>query len=156
MASIKEFIKAKGDLSIVLTGPDGNVKDNIDIKNTVVTVGKNWIASRMKDGGPAQMTHMSIGSGATGAGEAVIGDTQLVTEEARVALGTAGGAVTDNTIQYTATFGTAAAPNTGITEAGIFNAVGANAGTMLCRTTFNVVNKGPDDTLTITWTVTIS
>jgi hypothetical protein len=27
---------------------------------------------------------------------------------------------------------------------------------MLCRTTFAVVNKGNDDTMSITWTVTIS
>jgi len=29
-------------------------------------------------------------------------------------------------------------------------------GTMLCRTTFNAVNKGNDDTLQITWTITVS
>jgi hypothetical protein len=27
---------------------------------------------------------------------------------------------------------------------------------MLCRTTFNAVNKGNDDTLQITWTITVS
>jgi hypothetical protein len=41
-----------------------------------------------------------------------------------------------------------------ITEAGILNA--GTAGTMLCRTVFSVVNKDAGDTLSITWTVTIS
>ena len=41
-----------------------------------------------------------------------------------------------------------------ITEAGIFNA--SSSGTMLCRTVFSVVNKGASDSMTITWTVTVS
>lgn len=69
-----------------------------------------------------------------------------------------------NTITYACTF----APGTGtgaIVEAGIFNdsspshtetVSGLVGGVMLCRTTFAVVNKGADDTMSITWTVTIS
>ena len=41
-----------------------------------------------------------------------------------------------------------------LTEAGIFNA--SSSGTMLCRTEFSVVNKGASDSMTITWTVTVS
>jgi hypothetical protein len=41
-----------------------------------------------------------------------------------------------------------------ITEAGIFNA--ATGGTMLCRTTFPVINKGSADSLAVTWVVTVS
>jgi len=41
-----------------------------------------------------------------------------------------------------------------ITEAGIFNA--SSSGTLLCRTVFSVVNKGASDSMTITWTVTVS
>ena len=41
-----------------------------------------------------------------------------------------------------------------LTEAGVFNA--ASSGTMLCRTEFAVVNKGAADSMTITWTVTVS
>jgi len=41
-----------------------------------------------------------------------------------------------------------------VTEAGIFNA--SSAGTMLCRTTFSVINKAAADTLGITWTVTVN
>jgi hypothetical protein len=41
-----------------------------------------------------------------------------------------------------------------VVEAAIFNA--ASAGTMLCRTTFAVVNKGANDGMSITWTITVS
>ena len=41
-----------------------------------------------------------------------------------------------------------------VTEAGIFNA--ATSGTMLCRTTFDVINKGASDTMSVTWTITVS
>ena len=41
-----------------------------------------------------------------------------------------------------------------VTEAGIFNA--ASGGTMLCRTVFSVVNKGADDSLSVTWTITLT
>jgi hypothetical protein len=36
----------------------------------------------------------------------------------------------------------------------VFNA--SSSGTLLCRTTFSVVNKGAADTLKITWTLTVS
>jgi hypothetical protein len=56
-------------------------------------------------------------------------------------------------VSYAATF--PAGTGTGaVVEAGIFNA--SSAGTMLCRTTFDVVNKGADDAMSVTWTVTIS
>jgi hypothetical protein len=99
-------------------------------------------------GTPTAMSHMAIGSGTT---DPVIGDTSLETELGRVALtssASAGAVVT-----YVASFG--AGTGTGaVTEAGIFNA--SSAGTMLCRTEFAVVNKGADDSMTITWTVTVS
>jgi hypothetical protein len=41
-----------------------------------------------------------------------------------------------------------------VTEAGVFNA--ATGGDMLCRTVFDVVNKAADDTMAITWTVTLA
>jgi len=61
----------------------------------------------------------------------------------------------DNVITYVATY----APGVGtgaITEAGIFNDSAANTGDLLCRTTFLVVNKAIDDSMVITWTITIS
>ena len=56
-------------------------------------------------------------------------------------------------VTYVATFG--AGTGTGaVTEAGILNA--SSSGTLLCRTEFSVVNKGSSDSMTVTWTVTVS
>ena len=119
--------------------------------NLVVTAGKNWVAGRFKDGSiPDEMSHMAIGSADTAP---AAGNTALATELNRIALTTAGGTVSTNTVQYDASW-TSAAAAYAIKEAGIFNA--ASGGTMLARTTFAVINKGTDDTVSISWTITVS
>lgn len=142
-----ELLKAKGRLSIQITGPDGKVKDERTVDNLVVTAGLGYIASRMKDATAAVMSHMAIGSGTAAA---AAGNTALGTELGRVALTST--TVSGSGVSYIATFG----PSVGtgaVTEAGLFN--GATSGTMLCRTVFSVVNKDAGDTMSITWTVTI-
>ena len=117
--------------------------------NLVVTSGKEWVAKRMA-GQDSKMTHMAIGTGTTAAAAA---QTALVTELERNAMTVSGGTVSTNTIQYAATY--AAGDGTGaITEAGIFDA--STGGDMLARTVFSVVNKGAADSMTITWTITVS
>ena len=119
--------------------------------NLVVTAGKNWVAGRFKDGSiPDEMSHMAIGSADTAA---AAGNTALATELNRIALTTDGGTVSTNTVQYDASW-TSAAAAYAIKEAGIFN--DASAGIMLARTTFAVINKGTDDTVSISWTITVS
>ena len=119
--------------------------------NLVGTAGKNWVAGRFKDGSiPDEMSHMAIGSADTAP---AAGNTALATELNRIALTTDGGTVSTNTVQYDASW-TSAAAAYAIKEAGIFNA--ATGGTMLARTTFAVINKGTDDTVSISWTITVS
>jgi hypothetical protein len=143
-----ENLKASGSLRVVVTGADGKVKEEHNFRNLVVTVGKNFVASRMVGATANVMSHMAVGSGTTAAAP---GDTALGSELGRVALATS--TATTNVVSYTATF--PAGTGTGaVTEAGIFNA--SSAGTMLCRTVFSVVNKGVDDALSVTWTITIS
>lgn len=144
----QDLIKATGKLEIRLFDKDGNLKDSRDINNLVVTVGKNFIASRMVGVASAVMSHMGIGSGAVAA---AAGDTTLGSQLARVALtsGTAAAAIATFVASFGAGVGTGA-----VTEAGIFN--DAAAGSMLARTVFAVVNKGADDSMSITWTVTVS
>lgn len=146
---IQEQMSVKGRLSVVLFDADGKVKQSQDIPNLVVNTGLAFIASRMKDTTDAAMSHMAVGSGTTAA---AAGNTALETQiGSRVSLTST--TVTANATAYVATF--AAGTGTGaITEAGIFNA--STAGTMLCRTVFSVVNKGADDTLQITWTITLN
>lgn len=149
MSTINEGLKATGQLVITVRGEDGKVKDERKVSNLVVTTGRNFIASRMANTSPSGMSHMGVGSGVTAP---ALGDTALESQlGSRVSLTSS---TTDaNVTTYTATF----APGEGsgaVTEAGIFNA--ATAGTMLCRTTFDVVNKGAGDTLAISWSVTIN
>ena len=146
---IIDNMKAKGRLSIVLKDADGNIKDQREVDNLVVSAGLDYIASRMKDATATAMSHMALGSGTTAA---AAGDTDLESVlGSREALDST--TVTDNTVQYISSF--EAGDGTGaVTEAGIFNA--STGGTMLCRTVFDVVNKGANDTLSITWTITIS
>jgi hypothetical protein len=145
---LNDAIKVTGELRITVTNPEGNIKQEVVIPNLVVTVGKNFIASRMKDATATAMTHMAIGSGTTAA---AVGDTTLGTELGRVTLTST--TVTTNNVAYVATF--PAGTGTGaVTEAGLFNA--SSSGTLLCRTVFSVINKGAADTLGITWTVTVN
>jgi len=147
---LNDAIKVTGELRITLTNPEGNIKQEVVVPNLVVTVGKNYIASRMKDATATAMTHMEVGTGTTAA---AAGDTTLQTAVASSRVTLTSTTVTTNSVAYVATF--PAGTGTGaLTEAGIFNA--SSAGTMLCRTVFSVINKGAADTLGITWTVTVN
>jgi hypothetical protein len=144
----QELLNMKGELKIVLTDAEGNVKDTRDVKNLVVTVGKNYIATRIVGVASDIMSHMAIG---TGTATPAVANTTLGTEAGRVTLASASAA--NNQVTYTATF--PAGTGTGaITEAGVFNQ--SSAGIMLCRTTFPVVNKAAGDSIAITWVVTVS
>lgn len=145
---LNEQIKVTGDLVVVITGPDGKEKERRELKNLVVTAGKGFIASRMVGTAANVMSHMAIGSGTTAA---AAGDTTLGTELGRVSLGSssASGAVATYVATFPAGTGTGA-----VTEAGIFNS--GTTGTLLCRTVFSVVNKGADDAISITWSITVS
>ena len=140
---INDGLKLKGKLSIAL---NDEVVQEVD--NLVVTAGKGYVASRMKDASATAMSHMAIGSGTT---NPAASDTAVETELGRVALTSTN--VSSAVVTYVATF--AAGTGTGaVTEAGILNA--SSGGSMLCRTEFSVVNKGSSDSMTITWTVTVS
>jgi|TARA_B100000085_G_scaffold281229_1_gene307439 hypothetical protein len=144
----KEELKVTGGLKVEVKDKDGNVKDTRELKNLVVTAGLGYIASRMKEATATAMSHMAIGTDNTAA---AAGDTALGTEAARQALTST--TVSSNTVEYVASF--AAGTGTGaITEAGVLN--NSSGGTLLCRTVFSVVNKGASDSMTITWTITIS
>jgi hypothetical protein len=138
-----ESLTMTGRLEIALNGE--LVKE---VPNLVVTAGKEYVASRMKDTTKNAMSHMAVGSGST---SPAAGDTALGSELDRQTLTSS--TVSSNEITYVATF--AAGDGTGaLTEAALFNA--ASGGDMLCRTTFGVINKGAADSMTITWVVTVS
>jgi hypothetical protein len=140
---LKEQTKASGMVTITLTKPNGETKV-FKIKNLVVIAGLVHIVERMTAAASAAMSHMALG---TGTATPVAGNTSLQTQAgARKAFSsvTPSGA----SITYAATFAPGEATGA-LAEAGIFNA--STGGTMLCRTTFPVVNKQAADTLQITW-----
>lgn len=145
---MNDGLKLRGDVALVLRDKKGNVKEERNIKNLIVDTGLNFICDRMKNDETA-MTHMALGSGSTAA---AAGDTTLGSQlGSREALDSS--TVTNNEIVYVASFEAGDATGA-VTEAGIFNA--STGGTMLCRTVFSVVNKAADDTLSVTWTITLS
>ena len=149
---INENLKLSGQLNIVLKDKAGNIKDEREVKNLVVNKGLEYIASRMKDTSKSVMSHMGLGSGTTAAAAS---QTDLVTLlGSREALDSTTIAGSNNEkIVYVSAFEAGDATGA-VTEAGIFNA--ATSGDMLCRTVFSVVNKAADDTMSVTWTITLS
>ena len=82
---IVDDLKLTGRLTVDLVAEDGTIKDTQEIPNLVVTTGKTFVASRMAGTASGVMSHMAIGTSNTAA---VVGDTSLASEVARVALTT--------------------------------------------------------------------
>jgi hypothetical protein len=148
---ITDTIKAIGNLEILRYDSNGKLVEKKDVTNLVTHVGKVYMTQRMQSNSNPVMSHMSIGVANVAA---TTSQTLLLGESARVSLDS--NTITNNTVQYIATFG-AGIPNGGgtLSEAGIFNNGTANAGSMLCRVRFNEVNKANSDVIVITWNVTI-
>jgi hypothetical protein len=152
MSEMTENLELRGELDIVVFDKNGAVKQTQTVENLVVNTGLAFIISRMVGTSKSVMGFMAVGSGSTAA---AAGDTALGSQlGSRKALDSTTITGSNNEkVQYVCTF--AAGEGTGaITEAGIFNA--SSSGDMLCRTVFSVVNKAADDTMVITWTVTLS
>lgn len=145
-------MKVSGDWFIILRGPDGNVKQEIESHNVVTTVGKEFLASFIYSAALAASTftmkYMAVGSDSTA--EAV-GNTGLGVELGRHTgtVGYSSGAI------YTlvATFATGSGTGS-IVEYGVYSS--NTGGTLLNRLTTAAVNKGASDTLTVTANLTFS
>jgi len=165
---MNDSIKAVGNLKIVKTNKDNVIVETREVPNLIVTVGKGMIANRLaRDTGNVPES-MAIGIDST---TPSLVQTGLLNEKARVsqfgsnvkATGTftSGSSLFTNvvnsaTVTYTGTFGSGVPGGTeSLTEAAIFDSPNVG-GTMLCRTTFSAVSKGPTDIVTITWNITIA
>lgn len=136
-------IRVLVNMHLELRGPDGRIKEERHVKNTVTTAGKAGAADQVLASPTlGKPTHMAIGTGTpTG--------TALGTEIDRNALTTK----TRSTNVVTMVGDWAAGDGTGaLTEAGTFDA--ASAGNMWTSASFSVVNKLAADTLSISWTLT--
>ena len=141
-------LKVKGVAQLSLLDSDGNEKRTVTTSNLVVDTGLNFIVDRMKDD-ETVMTHMGVGTGTTAP---TASDTTLETQLGnRELIETS--TVTNNSILYRSVF--EAGDSTGqLTEAAIFNA--STGGTMLCRVTFDAIDKQANDSLAIKWTISLS
>ena len=159
MAFQNDFTRARGRVLITTTDSINNVvKEKQYIDNLVVDIGLEYIISRMLNTDNSIMSHMAIGAGntETNAGsftdlESMLGSrnplvsTNIVDQDSDGVM---------NSIRYNAQW--LAGDATGsVVEAGIFNDGTAAQGIMLARTVFPVVNKEPNDILSIEWTVTL-
>lgn len=143
-----------GDVHIELYDRNGNLKLVRDIKNIVVNGGLGYIASRMVNADMPVMSHMAVGSDST---QQEPSDTDLGSIlDDRVPIQSTN-IIGDHLekIKYLATFFPGVSTGA-IVESGVFNDGTSGEGTMLCRTTFPVVNKQEDDTMAIEWTISIT
>jgi hypothetical protein len=152
----QENLKITGKLNILLIGKNGCIKDRREVNNLVVAEGRTFIASRMAGTAKAVMSHMLVGSNTA----AAAATDNLSTFSAAGLTGTVRKALSSTTpgatnIVYSASF--TSGEGTGpITEAGITNVASGTSGDLLCRTKFDVINKGANDIMTITWTITLA
>ena len=160
VASFVQFLQSAGGN---LYDESGNVKDERHFDNLIVSAGVEGVASRIAPhDGPvnssAPYNYIALGTSNTAADAA---QTALVAE---LPSGASYARVQDATAQYTTSGGNKVIlsvtflPNqaTGtLRESGIFNA--ASGGNMLARQAFAAeIQKAATDTLTVTWTITLS
>lgn len=146
---LKKTQNMSGQFLLVHYGPNGAIKDVRYVKNTIVTVGKNFLANWLTaTQATGFMQYQGTGTGATGADA---GDTDLETPLATRIAGALSN--TNNVLENEVSFGPGV--NTGAwTEAGMFSA--SSGGTMFSRQTFGVVTKEAGDTVVITWQITFA
>jgi|SRR5690606_12658632 len=151
----EQFLQLHGRFDLMLYDEYGNLKDERHLDNLIVDAGFEGVAYRIAphDGSATNdpWNYIAIG---TGTAAPVAGDTALLGEVARLQDATATYTSTPSKqLQLQVSFG----PGVGtgnIAESGLFNA--ENGGTMLARQTFSTITKGASDTLTVTWTITLS
>lgn len=150
-----DSVSLRGDIELVLIGPDGKVKQKFEKKNTVVNVGKAAMASRCNGAGalPA-FNYLALGSDSTAA---------AATQSLLIAEIAAGGAarvqasvsrvtttVENDTSQLYNSFSISASLQ--IQEIGAFNLSGANLGQMLGRQVVSpAINAQNGDTVVATY-----
>lgn len=135
------------NMHIQLWDEHGNLKDERYVHNTVTTAGKNGVADQILASPTLpKMGWMAIGTSTPAA-------TLLGAEVARVAFTSKlrSGAVVTVVGDFAAGTGTGT-----ITEAGTFDVVTANTVNMWMSASFGAITKGASDSLSISWTLTIS
>ena len=142
-----------GVMEAKLFGPDGNLKARREVHNTVTVLCHQMAADQLL-ASPAVVTPgwMEVGTGtgqdadSTTLATYISGSRTALDSKARGA-----NAIITMICTMGAGVGTGA-----ITEAGVFNVVTQNTTDLLLVSSFAAVNKGADDSLVITWTLTFA
>lgn len=146
---MESFIKVVGNICIKKYDENNNLIDTVSHPNLVVNGGKEFIARRIA-GNTSLISHIGVGSGTT---VAVGSDTSLEIEIDRSnLLSTA--TVSNTAVTFAASFANANAVGT-LSEAGLFNSANISNSTMICRTVFPGYAKGSNETIAISWTLTV-
>jgi len=147
---MEEGLKLKGHINLKLHDKDGNLKDERDINNVVVTVGKNYLAAWLAAATQSTkfMSYVALGEGEEAA---VPGDDDMEEPLSPRVVGTLS---SNNAVWQSIAVFNAGVCTGAITEAGLFSA--STSGTMFAHQVFGVITKTSLDSLTLTWQVTIS
>jgi hypothetical protein len=151
---MNETLKLTGNVLLQRFDESGKELESREIKNLVVTTGRNIVASRLASNTlTVTAPGMAVGTGATAA---ALGNTALVTQSGSRIAATINYTDSTNIITYSSTFGPGvpSASVVALQEAGLF--LNTTSGDMIARTTFPVLNKDPADTIVINWSLTIS
>lgn len=145
-------LKISGYWKMTLRGPGGELKKHVEGHNVVTDVGKEALAAFLSSAaaGASDNTFKYVALGSDSTSEAA-SNTALGTELARHT-GTVS-YVSGAIYQVTATFATGSGTGA-IVEYGLFNS--NTGGTLFARDVESVINKGANDTLTVTAQYTIS
>ena len=147
-----ERLGMSGLMTAILKDPHGNEIDRRVTPNLVTTLCDYMVAELLlASPAIAKPGWMEVG---TGSGQTASSTTlSAYISGSRTALSskTRNNAVVTMVCTFGAGVGTGA-----ITEAGVFNVVTQNTTDLLLYSSFNVINKGAGDSLTITWTLTMA
>jgi len=156
----QNFVNLKGRINLKVFDSFGNLKDEEDINNVIVNVGKAVVAGRILDdvtsaqAQPFDFIALGTNNTAAAATQTTLG-AEITTGGGERSSASGSRVLTNvasdtaqliNTFNFTSTFS--------IVESGIFN--DANSGDMLARQTFTAKNVNNGDSLQVTWKVTVS
>lgn len=161
----------RGQVTIRLIGPNGNIKHEETIKNLITTAGDQYYAEAGADGvagfskSKADPTGMKLGTGTTAATKSGVASALVTYETASNQLFTtnassvsAVGTDVGYKIAYSCTWPAGDVTETALTEAVIVNDAGtdltSSAANTYARVVFSAINKGASDSLVINWTHT--
>jgi len=144
-----DIINPQANMRLELRDKDGNLKEVREVHNTVTSAGKYGLMDQVL-GTPTlvKLGWMELG---TGTGGTTLLNAYISGSRTAFTSKTRNNAVVTVVADFAAGVGTGA-----ITEAGTFDVVTQNTANMWMYSTFAVINKGANDSLSITWTLTAS